>query len=72
MGLDIRLPIGLMFAIVGLLVLFMGLFGDAAMYDKSLGYNLNLWWGLGSLGFGALFIFLSRKNIKRLAGKAQE
>jgi hypothetical protein len=72
MGLDVRLPIGLMFVIVGLLVLLLGLFGDAAMYERSLGYNVNLWWGIASLAFGLLFVFLSRKSLGRLRQQREE
>jgi hypothetical protein len=46
MGLDIRLPIGLMFSILGLLLTGFGLFGDKTIYQKALGININLWWGL--------------------------
>lgn len=71
MGLDLRLPIGLLFAILGILVLMVGIFGDAAMYEKSLGYNVNLWWGSASIVLGALFIFLARKSIKGM-GKGDD
>ena len=58
MGLDIRYPIGLMFTLVGLLMAGYGLFtgGDTAMYDRSLGINVNLWWGLVLLVFGAAML----------------
>ena len=43
MGLDIKIPIGLMFSIIGLILTILGLItmGDTAMYEQSLGYNLN-------------------------------
>ena len=54
MGLDIRYPIGMMFTLLGLILLATGLFtsGDAAMYQQSLGLNVNLWWGGFLLLFG--------------------
>jgi hypothetical protein len=60
MGLDIRIPLGLVFLIIGGM---MGVYGihtysDAAMYEKSLGININLVWGGIMFAFGAImFIF---------------
>jgi hypothetical protein len=56
MGLDIRLPIGLLFALLGALLAVFGLVSDPAIYKRSLGINVNLWWGLAMLVFGALMI----------------
>ncbi len=52
MNLDLRLPIGLMFAIFGALLTVYGLTSDDAIYERSLGINVNLWWGLVLLMFG--------------------
>lgn len=52
--LDIRTPIGLMFLVIGALLAVYGLSTPAEMYKISLGYNLNLWWGLAMAAFGAL------------------
>ena len=46
MSLDIRIPIGGPFALLGLLLSIYGLFSDAFQYQRSLGINVNLWWGL--------------------------
>jgi hypothetical protein len=56
MGLDIRFPIGMMFTLIGLILIGTGLFtsGDAAMYQLSLGINVNLIWGAFLLLFGGL------------------
>lgn len=63
MGLDIRLPIGLMFAILGALLTVYGLVADKAMYDKhSLGININLWWGIVMLVFGLVMFILGRRG----------
>ena len=62
MGLDIRMPIGLMFAILGLLLAGFGLFGDKAIYQRSLGVNINLWWGLVLLVFGVIMLLLGRRG----------
>lgn len=56
MGLDIRYPIGMMFTLIGLLLLGTGIFtgGDAGMYKISLGININLIWGAVLFLFGLL------------------
>jgi len=46
MGFDIRLPIGYLFTIFGAMLVLFGLFtGNADMYQRSLGINIDLWWG---------------------------
>jgi drug/metabolite transporter (DMT)-like permease len=56
MGLDIRLPIGLLFSIVGTILLIFGALGDKAIYRRSLGININLGWGIILLVFGLLML----------------
>ncbi len=72
MGLDIKIPIGLIFSILGLLLTIFGLFtgSDTAMYQKSLGVNVNLWTGLFMLVFGLLMLGLSR--FWKKSGKKEE
>jgi len=57
MILDLRFPMGLLFAVLGLMLTVYGLFGDPAVYAASLGINVNLWSGLGILVFGAGMLF---------------
>lgn len=52
--LDVRLPIGLMFLAIGLLLAAYGLMTPAALYKASLGYNLNLLWGAAMAAFGGV------------------
>lgn len=60
MGLDIRWPIGLMFSIVGALMLVYGLVtGSTEIYQRSLNINVNLYWGLILVVFGALMLFMA-------------
>ena len=55
MGLDIRIPLGLMFLITGGLMAIYGLFTHgSAIYALSLGINLNLLWGTPMFLFGLL------------------
>lgn len=62
MGLDIRLPIGMLFTLVGAVLAGYGMLGDPAIYQRSLGFNVNLWWGLVLLVFGLLFLWFGRRG----------
>lgn len=62
MGLDIRLPIGMLFTVIGLLLILFGLFSDPGLYQRSLNININLWWGLIMLGFGLVMGWLGRRH----------
>ncbi len=64
MGVDIKFPIGLMFSILGLLLTLFGLFtsGNAEIYSRSLGINVNLWSGLVMLVFGLFMLFLAIRS----------
>lgn len=67
MALDLRLPIGLLFGLLGGLLFVYGLVtGSADIYQKSEGINVNLWWGLIMIAFATLMLTLAR----RAAGKA--
>ena len=67
MQLNVRLPIGLMFVIIGVILGVYGLitWSDAAMYQRSLGYNVNFWWGLFLAAFGAAMLYLARRAAAR-------
>ncbi len=68
MILDLRIPLGWMFTLVGMILTLFGLKtnGDAALYARSLGVNANLWWGLVLLAFGLTMLLLGRRGQKRL------
>lgn len=70
MGLDIRLPIGLLFSVIGLLLAGFGVFGDKGIYNRSLGWNVNLAWGAVLLLFGILMGILGtrRRAVKNTTG----
>jgi hypothetical protein len=62
MGLDIRIPLGLMFLIVGGLLTGYGLLTHgSAIYGKSLDININLIWGILMVLFGAIMYWLGRR-----------
>jgi hypothetical protein len=62
MNLDIRLPIGLLFTIIGILLAGFGLvsLGNSDLYSRSLDINVNLWWGLALLVFGLIMAWFGR------------
>jgi hypothetical protein len=62
MGLDIRLPIGGMFTLFGLLLVVYGFVSDKAIYQRSLGMNVNLGWGAVLLIFGVVMLVLGRRS----------
>ena len=62
MNFDLRLPIGLMFTIMGVLLTGFGLVSDEAIYRRSLGVNVNLWWGLVLVVFGLVMLGLARRG----------
>jgi len=65
MRLDIRIPIGLMFGIVGLVLSIFGLNSDPEIYNRSLGINVNLIWGWALLAFSALMLTLALRAYRR-------
>jgi hypothetical protein len=67
MTLDIRLPIGMLFATLGTLLGLYGLWGDKAIYARSLGINVNLYWGLAMLAFGIIMSWMGIGGARRPA-----
>lgn len=66
-GMDLRLPIGGLFVVLGVILGVFGLLtnGDTAMYERSGGLNINLVWGVVMFVFGALFLLLAQRAAKR-------
>jgi hypothetical protein len=63
MQLDIRLPMGLLFSLLGVILAVYGLASDHAMYEThSLGQNVNLRWGVIFVLFGAVMLWLARRK----------
>jgi hypothetical protein len=58
---DIRVPIGLMFVLMGALLAGYGAFGNHEIYARSLGLNINLIWGSVLLVLGAFLIVLGAR-----------
>jgi hypothetical protein len=66
-GMDIRLPMGLMFLIIGAVIGGYGLMTNGQpMYEEhSLGVNINLIWGGVLAGFGILMLALTFLGAKK-------
>ena len=59
MGLDIRLPIGMLFSVVGIMLTIYGaITRNSLIYEKSLGIDINLIWGVALLVFGVFMLLL--------------
>ncbi|PYX88029.1 MAG: hypothetical protein DMG67_18090 [Acidobacteria bacterium] len=62
MGLDIRLPIGVLFTVFGIVLTVFGALSNRALYERSLGININLMWGIVLLLFGLGMLILGRRR----------
>lgn len=61
--LDIRQPMGLLFLLLGVILVVYGFVSDPAIYAQhSLGHNVNLLWGVIFAAFGAVVLWLSRRK----------
>ena len=58
MRLDIRWPIGALLAVTGAILVVFGLTSPPALYAKSLGININLWWGTAMVAIGGVLLAL--------------
>ena len=65
MDLDVRVPVGLMLAIMGALLVLYGVAGDHAVYARPLGINVNAIWGSVLLATGAVLLALARAAARR-------
>lgn len=72
MRLDLRLPIGLLFSFFGAVLTTYGLATPAALYDKSLGINMNWRWGLVLLAFGGTMLTLALRARARQARQRRQ
>ena len=69
MNLDLRIPMGLMFTLVGIILTAFGIAtrGNIDLYARSLGINVNLWWGIVLVIFGQIMFQLGRASQVRLS-----
>jgi len=63
MGLDIRVPLGLIFLIIGGIMSVFGIVTRGSdLYARSLGVNLNLSWGLIMFAFGLVMFVVGKRQ----------
>jgi hypothetical protein len=59
---DVRLVIGGLFTLYGVIVTLLGLFDSKSEIDKAQGVRINLWMGLAMLAVGLLMLLWLRLN----------
>jgi hypothetical protein len=62
MRFDLKTPIGLLFSLYGLLLVLYAIFGEETQYARSLGWNVNGYWGALMLSFGIGLLVLGRRH----------
>ncbi len=65
MNLDVRWAIGGMFSSFGAILIVYGLVSSPEIYQRSLGINVNLWWGVVLLVFGLAMLGLAVRAERR-------
>jgi membrane-bound ClpP family serine protease len=56
---DLRWPIGIIFTIYGVILIVFGALASPAIFEKSMGVNIDVWWGLALLVFGLFMAALA-------------
>lgn len=71
--LDVRVPVGGLFAVVGGLLLAYGIgtASDGQLYDRSLHIDINIWWGLVMLAFGLIMLWAGLRAERARRSRAE-
>lgn len=69
MQLDIRYPIGLLFVIVGVILAACGLTRPEPSSGHELSTNVDLFWGIIQIVFGAVMLAFARMGSRKNSGK---
>lgn len=65
MDFDLRLPIGILFTLFGLILTIYGaITRGSEIYEKSLKHNINIEWGVVLLVFGGIMLVMSLRARK--------
>jgi len=66
MKLDIRMPMGVMFVIVGAILIVYGAMttSNTELYKRSLGININLLWGWLLFIIGVVMVVMARRAMR--------
>ena len=65
MDLDIRTPLGLMFGIMGIILVGYGMVSPDRAHAGGEAMNLNLWWGIVLLVFGGAMLLLTKRAAQK-------
>ncbi|MGB9236599.1 MAG: hypothetical protein WCC04_19500 [Terriglobales bacterium] len=65
MQLDVRLPIGALFSVYGLILMLLGFLRDLPQRHADSGLGINLEWGTVLLAFGLMMLLLARRRRSR-------
>ena len=65
MSLDIRKPIGLLLLLIGVQLTIYGTLSSPEEYQRALGLNVDLYWGVVLIVFGSLFLISGYRGQKR-------
>jgi hypothetical protein len=70
-ALDIRLPIGTLFTVLGVILIGYGVatLDDPSLYSRSNSVNVNLWWGIVMFAFGLGMLLSARFYRARLSAR---
>lgn len=69
---DLRLPLGWLFATLGVLLVIAGLRATPSVDARSLGININLIWGVVMIAFALLCLWLARREARRRSDAASD
>ncbi len=69
---DLRIPLGCLFAVLGLLLVIAGLGATPAADARSSGININLIWGMVMIAFALLCLWLARREARRRDGQSDK
>ena len=62
MKVDIRYPIGYLFTVFGMILTIYGIVSNKGIYQRSLGINVNLYWGIVLIAFGLGMLSLAMRR----------
>ena len=62
MRVDIRYPIGYLFTVFGMILTIYGIVSNKGIYQRSLGTNVNLYWGIVLIAFGLGMLSLAMRR----------
>jgi hypothetical protein len=63
---DLRLPLGWLFVILGVLIVWAGFGAQVTSEGMSLGWNVDFLWGAVMIGFGLICLWFAHRYAKKL------